>query len=380
MQIPVMVEPAFMHSFWCQQTLNGIYAEAKQKKYLLKFIDGSPSGLTEEKYQTEDTAQFMVIVGTSLSWIPQVLKFLEQRDIRAILINFDSFARPSCHSVVRMDYVDAMQQLMGYFYHYGRNRIALFGINANSSADRLKEQYFCSALRDRGITDPQSMIYRNHGQISACFSQLFPDLDQYDAVICANDIVAVAALQKLSAKGVSVPQRIQLAGFGESSLSDNVHPSITCATLDHEKMGRQAVMLYAYLKRQDSPVTVSVRVKTQLIVRQSTACLPNVSDPYGGETISPLEPIDFYGDDTIRELLLLDDFYGQCDDLDLHILHDLAGRISLEQIAERCHSTISTIGYRLRNMQQRTGTSSRGELIQKTINPLDCMRNTEELP
>lgn len=380
MQIPVMVEPAFMHSYWCQQTLNGICAEAKRKKYSLQYVDGSPSGLADEQNLPKDAARFMVIVGTSLSWIPQVLKRLEQRGIRAILINFDSFARPSCHSVVRMDYVDAMQQLMGYFYHYGRNRIALFGLNENSSADRLKEQYFCSALRARGIADPQAMIYRNQGQISACFCRLFPDIDQYDAVICANDIVAVAALQKLSAAGVPVPQRIQLAGFGESALSDNVHPSMTCATLDHEEMGRQAVMLYAYLERQDSPVTVSVRVKTRLIVRQSTDCLPNVSDPCGDETIRPLEPIDFYGDAAIRELMLLDDFYGQCDDLDLQILHDLAERIPLEEIAERCHSTVSTVGYRLRSMQQRAGTSSRGELIQKTVISLNCAKSPDDAP
>lgn len=365
MRIPVMLEPAFQRSLWCKQTLNGIFAEAKRKKYTLRFMPGDALAPWDEEELFGGGPRQVIVVATSVSWIPQTLRCLEKRQIRAILINYDSFAQPSSHSVVRMDYVNAMQRLMGYFYHYGRRRVALVGFNPNSSADRMKARFFVSALRAQGDDDPQRHVFQNHGDLRACFARFLPFASDYDALICANDLVAVSALRQLRQAGVAVPERLFLAGFGESILAQHTCPSITTATLDHEEMGRQAVMLFAYMHRQNACVTASIQVESRLAVRQSTQNLPATGDLVLEAGMGDAESVDFYRDEEVQALLREEEFCCGLDALDWDILALLAQSVPLEAIAERCQSTPSTVGYRIRQMQARAGVASRQALLER---------------
>lgn len=365
MRIPILIEPAYRRSVWCRQTLNGLFAEAKRKKYTLRFVPGDVDAEWDEEELFGGGARLMIVAGTSVSWIPQALRTLEKRQVRAILINYDSFAQPSSHSVVRMDYVNAMRRLMGYLYQAGRRRVALFGFNPNSSADRIKAQFFTGVLRARGDAAPDRHVFRNEGDLRACFARFLPVAGEYDALICANDLVAVSALRQLRGAGIAVPERLFLAGFGESVLAQRVYPSITTAILDHEEMGRQAVTLFAYMHRQRVPVTASVRVACKLAVRQSTQGIPEAA----GLALAPegeaASAVDFYRDAEVRALLEEEEFCFGLDELDWEILTLLAQGMPVEAVAERCQSTPSTVGYRIRQMQARAGADSRRALLER---------------
>ena len=357
MQIHVMIEPSFRHSYWCKQAVNGILAEVKRKKYALHFLDEPPANPSAV---FGDNPRLVIVIGTSISWIPQVLRSFEANGIHAILINYDFFSLPASHSVVHMDYVNAMQRLMGYFYHYGRRRIALFGSNPNSSSDRIKEQFFMLSA-----PGSEAHVFRNYGSIQECFDRFLPHAHEYDALICANDLVAVAALKHLRKAGIDVPGKLLLAGFGESILAQKVEPTLTTATLHHEEMGRQAVTLFAYMYRQNAHVTASVQVECELVVRASTLHLPALSDMLLQPADSGAAAINFYKDAEVQQLLELEEFYFGLDSLDQEILALLEQNVPLEEIAERCQTSTSTIGYRIRSMQQRSGASTRQELLRR---------------
>lgn len=370
MQITVMIEPAFQHSFWCKQTLEGIFAEVKRKKYALRFVSGAVYAKADYDAILAGGPRQLILVGTSVSWIPDVLRVLEKHNVRAVLINYDSFARLSDHSVVRMDYVNAMQRLMSYLYHHGRRRVALFGFNPNSSADRIKERFFTSALRGRGDGEPQRHIFHNEGDLRACFARFLPHWAGYDALICANDLVAVSALGQLQRAGIAVPGQLFLACFGESILAQHSRPSITTATLDHREMGRQAVMLCAYMQRQRAQISATVRVESRLAVRQSTQDLPDEAPPLIALEGEEIQSVDFYRDEEVQRLLDMEAFLSGLDSLDLEILPLLEKNVPLEAIAEQCQSSASTVGYRIRNMQARAGVASRQALLARLAETL----------
>lgn len=374
MQIPVLIEPMFRHSCWCRQTLSGMFAEAKRKKYTLRFLD-NPSAL-EEVFSDAASPRMAIVVGTSVTFVPGMLRQLETLGIHALLINYDNFSLPSSHSVVRMDYVNAMQRLMGYFYHYGKKRIALIGFNPNSSADRIKEQFFCDALISQGESDPQRHIFRNRGSIRECFSRFLPHAGEYDALLCVNDIVAVAALGCLRQAGIDVPGQLLLAGFGESILSRKVCPSITTISLNHEELGKQAVTLFAYLHRQSTRISATVQVKSEMTIRESTDSMPDLPDVLLCPNVETAESVDFYKDQDVQSLLQIEDFCFGLDELDQEILARLPRDASLESIAEDCHTSVSTIGYRLRNMQSRLGVASRQELMARLFSVLSPLAFT----
>lgn len=367
MQIPVIVEPAFRPSSWCRQTLSGMYAEAKKKKYTL-YLLGCQDSLSDELNKLS-SPRIAIVVGTSITFVPDVLQKLEALNIQALLVNYDNFSLSASHSVVRMDYVNAMQRLLGYFSSLGKSRIALLGINTNSSADTLKEQYF---LATQNSPDPQRHVFRNNGSIRECIHTFLPHAHQYDALLCANDLVAVAALGCLREAGLRVPDDLMLAGFGESILAQKVSPAITTVTLNHEELGRQAVMLFSYLYRQSKHISATIKVESHICVRASTGGLLSTPDTLSSVVHKAAASIDFYQDPDICNLLAIEDFCLTLDDLDQRILYQLAEGETLERIADRCHISLSTIGYRLRGMQSRCGVSSRQELIDRLFSVLDA--------
>lgn len=363
MQVFVMIEPAFQHSFWCKQVLNGIVLETKRRKYSLRFVGGEDYHKLNYDLLFGDETRQIITIGTSISWMPDVLRVFEHHNIHALLVNYDSPNKPSSYSVVRMDYINAMQNLMGYYYHYNRRKIALFGFNPNSSADRIKEQFFNVTMRSMGDDNPQRSIFHNYGDIRACFARFLSHAHLYNALICANDLVAVSALNQLLDAGINVPEQIFLAGFGESMLTQLTIPTITTVTLDHEGLGQQAVKLYAFLHRQNNQVLASIRMASKLAIRQSTQNLP-ANESILFSTVEKLtKPVDFYHDKEIQMLLAVENFYNRLDTLDMEILNLLKKNVSIEDIADICHSSVSTIGYRIRNMQAYIGANSRSDLM-----------------
>ena len=362
MIIPVIIEPAYKDSHWCQRMIQGILDEAKRKKYTVHFF----SSYEEEVppfFAKNKGPRLIIIAGTSISWIPACVESLEKQNIRAILINYDLFTPYANHSVVRMDYVKAMQHLISYLKGCGRRHIACFGLNPNSSSDRIKESCFVAAESSQGSGDPRTHVFYNRADIKECFEQFLPRASTYDAMICANDIVAVSVLKMLQSSGIRVPDDLFLAGFGESVLSSKVTPSLTTISLDHEKLGHQAVLLYTYLSRQSMQITASIRVESTLVVRGSTGNMPYIPSQASFSAADPPGNINFYKDPETRRILDIEDFYKHSDDLDRQILLYMQKNETQERIAELCSTSVSTIHYRVKNMQNRLGLSSRRELL-----------------
>ena len=370
MRIPVIIEPNYRHSVWCKQTLTGMFDEAKRKKYSLVFVDGNAYAYEDYDALFSGNKRLVILIGTSVSWIPETLSMLERKGVHGLLVSFETPSNMMLQGVVRMDYVSAMHQLMQYYAAHGRTRVALYGFNPNSSADRIKEQYFCTMRQAAGDEQPQRHVFYNYAALGRCFEAFQPHADEYDALICANDIVAVSAIRHLREAGVPVPDRMFIAGFGESVLSRTMHPSITTATLDHEEMGQQAITLYAYLTRQEANVVASVRVQSKLLARESTRCLPVVDTPPVEFISERVKSVDFYSDDEVQSLLALEEFYLTLDDLDVDILRLLGQNVTLEAIAQICCTTVSTVGYHLRRMQAKIGVASREELYGRVIRNL----------
>ncbi len=93
-----------------------------------------------------------------------------------------------------------------------------------------------------------------------------------DAVVCANDQMAVGLIHELQAAGVSVPGRVAVVGFDDLYPSRLLDPPLTTVRQPMRELGARGVArLLEKIANPDLPPQVEV-LPTELVIRTSCGC------------------------------------------------------------------------------------------------------------
>lgn len=96
-----------------------------------------------------------------------------------------------------------------------------------------------------------------------------------DAIMAADDSIAVGALRSLKKRNIKVPEEIAVVGFDNLDKANSVFPSLTTVSQQFFKQGKKAV--HALVKQLgNEEVEDVIRLSTSLIIRNSCGC----KDPY----------------------------------------------------------------------------------------------------
>jgi LacI family transcriptional regulator len=143
-----------------------------------------------------------------------------------------------------------------------------------TAVDRLAG--FLDGLRAWSVTvDPRLIIhgaFTRDGGYEAMSTILAMGGPPPDCVFAANDVMAVGALARLRAAGVSVPGDIGLAGFDDISTLRDVYPPLTTVRLPLERMGEMAARLVLTEAKADQPRVIPM--PGEVILRESTGRQP----------------------------------------------------------------------------------------------------------
>lgn len=91
-----------------------------------------------------------------------------------------------------------------------------------------------------------------------------------DAVICANDLLAVGALRALRTSGYSVPADVAVVGMDDSELAEMATPSLTSVGLGSRERGELAAGLMLDRLRDPGRRASRLTVQPRLVVRDSS--------------------------------------------------------------------------------------------------------------
>jgi LacI family transcriptional regulator len=170
-------------------------------------------------------------------------------------------------------------------------RIAHLAGPAAFSTGLARRQGFEQALQAHGLV-PAAMVHAGAYAIDAGEAAMQAMLDQtplnktpraagprsrrgappWTAVVAANDLMALGALQALKRAGLLVPADVSLIGHNDMPLLDHVTPPLSSVRIQHYEMGfRAARLLLDMLAGTPGSFEATVMLRPQLIERQSTA-------------------------------------------------------------------------------------------------------------
>jgi LacI family transcriptional regulator len=99
-----------------------------------------------------------------------------------------------------------------------------------------------------------------------------PRAERPDAIVCANDQMAIGAIQELRAAGITVPGDIAVTGFDDVALGAMLAPPLTTVHQPMRRLGERACsMLLERIADPGLPHRVE-RLPTRLVVRESCGC------------------------------------------------------------------------------------------------------------
>ena len=91
------------------------------------------------------------------------------------------------------------------------------------------------------------------------------------AVVVANDMMALGAMQEFKAAGLQIPRDISIVGFDDIAFASLCEPPLTTVCSPRVEIGRRAIEALTTIIENPNQQGVEINIPTYLITRKSTA-------------------------------------------------------------------------------------------------------------
>lgn len=353
----VCIEPTHPTPPWYALSIAALKKAAARRKLAV-----SPIESLEEAYADKST-RAIVVIGSNDPWIHEVTASLHEHHIHPVLMGSAPSKFGEHVSGTQYSNKSSVEALMQYYYHCGRRRIALMGINSNSSNDIIKCETFIRTGHRLGISTGYKDIYMRNAESDNPAENFYQNIARYDGVICISDYIAIYLMKRAISLGVRVPQDLFVSGTNDILLCRYTTPTLTTTIRRYPEAGEQAFNIWDFLTNNPGSMPLVTTVPCEIIVRGSTNFEPTPEFPLTGE-IKKDPPPDMSTPQEIASARIraLDKCLTQCDALDIRILQGLFMNQTIEQMAESLFVSEGTVSYRLKKLYVAAGVQSRSEL------------------
>jgi DNA-binding LacI/PurR family transcriptional regulator len=173
-------------------------------------------------------------------------------------------------SYVDVDGVHAADAMTTHLISIGRSRIGyITGMPRNvAAADRLAG--YLQAMKRAGLRVADTIVegdFNTQSGVTGAATLLDRGVD---SIFCANDAMALGALETIRARGLRVPEDVALAGFDDLEFAARLDPPLTTVRQGVREQGAEAVRNLFELLEDRSRSPRRVLLPTELVIRQST--------------------------------------------------------------------------------------------------------------
>jgi len=201
-----------------------------------------------------------------------VYRFLDQQALPYLVAwAYDAKAAPLS---VGYDNRAAMQAMARRVLDLGHTRLGLISApthNNDRTAMRLAGAQ--AAVAEAGLPEAALQVIETPYGFdtgAAAFEQMMRCDAPPTAVLCANDVLAVGALQAAQRLGLSVPDDVSIIGFDDIPLAQVAQPPLTTVRVPLVDMGRRAAHTLVQMVAGNSP-QASVMLPTEIKERGTLA-------------------------------------------------------------------------------------------------------------
>lgn len=231
----------------------------KEKKILESLINGNVDGLiislAQETQQLHDYNH---------------ITRLDKYEIPLLLFDrvYDGL---QCDKIIIDDF-DGAYRAASHLIKTGRKNIAFLSTIALTSIGELRKEGYCQAMQLEGdiLRKPIILNVEDMAVLETMLKAVIQN-EMIDAILAADHISAICALNVVQQAGFKVPNDISIIGFANGIMTKYSNPPLTIVTQRPKDMGKAAVnVLLDRITNVQKRDPIHQVLKTELIVRDST--------------------------------------------------------------------------------------------------------------
>jgi DNA-binding LacI/PurR family transcriptional regulator len=185
---------------------------------------------------------------------------------------FQLASMPSVVSEGQLGMRDLVEHLL---IRHGRKRLMFIGGTERNPDTLERERIFRETLRQHGIPIDPRLVRQcdfRPDRVYAAVRQVHGQGLDFDAVVAANDDMAIAAMDACADAGLRIPQDVSITGFDDIPGAQRQRLPLTTVRQPTFELARRAVQVLLGILRGEPAVPVE-RHPTQIVIRRSCGCL-----------------------------------------------------------------------------------------------------------
>ena len=281
--------------------LNGIFAYFKDKDDIQFFVAQTKDPRTDSgnyEYQSWNSLNLLfstdidlviVITGSYSSTIatPTLAKILKKYKEKPIISIGADLGLPDSYYIeteCNSAYDNAVEHLKE---KHGCKKIAFMSANRTGSREALlRFEAFKKALRKHKLVFNENLVFEGDWAVhrtKEVLSKKYPKKESlnFDAIVCANDLMALGCEQYFLSIGVKIPDDLKIIGFDDSTYAAQSRPRLSTMSQNIFEQGRIGAEL-AYKKLHGEEIPTVTHIPVVPLYKQSCGCIPldNNDDVY----------------------------------------------------------------------------------------------------
>jgi LacI family transcriptional regulator len=196
------------------------------------------------------------------------------------LVLVDNYIPELPSSAILGDNIDGAIQATRALITQGHRRISFLGgassenpppFNTIYSFEQRQSGYQLALLHagipyDPHLVEPVMIV--PDGGYDAC-RRLLSRIDDFSALVCANDSIAIGAMRALREAGRSIPDEVSIIGFDDIEMAQYLTPPLSSVRVDLETFGREAVRALHRSATDEAAPPHKMILPAQLVLRES---------------------------------------------------------------------------------------------------------------
>lgn len=228
----------------------------REEKYIKKLIQQNVSGIVYMSTVNEEKNCFGILKESGMPFV--VLdSYLSEYNVPALVFS---------------NGVWGMYEATKYLIENGHTQIAYISGLRFHMFEHYRYQGYVNALLNSGLAvNPDLVKFVGFSMEDGmkCFEELLDCGQEFSAIVCENDVLAMGVYRVCAGKGIRIPEDLSIIGYNNTILASSIQPALTSVDQHVNEMVHKAIELLMMQIRGEPIVDKIIRIAPSLVTRES---------------------------------------------------------------------------------------------------------------